>query len=241
MKPSLLILLAALPWAGCTTAKYESKSAAGPAKPAEYPIYVYSKRTPIPREFETVGTLRIGDTPVTMIGGSLEGVLKTLRQHARQKGADALQVTSVDAPGFTSANYRVEANLIRFTDVWESVRLSDAELAGYYATNAAALDPIEGIWQGNDPTQSRVAVVRNNSKPGRDFVAFVLNKQNPTWQRGDKLLDLARGERAGVYRGNYYFDDYQTKPVAITLRGPPENRFVVHLPNDANPLVFAKE
>ncbi|MCL4786650.1 MAG: hypothetical protein KJ070_07620 [Verrucomicrobia bacterium] len=241
MKHSLWILLAVLPLAGCTTVKYEAKSTAGAAKPADYPIYVYSERMKIPRAFETLGSLRIGDTPLTVMGGSLEGVLKTLRQYARQKGADAVQLTSVEAPGFTSSNYRVEANLIRFTDVWESVRVSDAELAAYYANNAGSLDPIEGIWQGSDPTRSRVAVVKDSSKPGREFVAFVLGKRNPTWQRGDKLLELARGEREGVYRGNYYLDDYQVKRVAITLRGPPVNRFGFTLPNDTTPIVFAKE
>jgi hypothetical protein len=240
MKSPFLFLFPILLLAGCTTVKYESKTAAGPAKPEDYPIYVYNEKAKIPRAFEVIGTMRVGDTPVTVIGGSLESVMKTLRQNARRKGADALQLTSVEPPGFTSANYRIEANFIRFTDAWESVPRSEEELVAYYQTNGPSLDPIESIWVGNDPTQSRIGVVKDNSKPGREFIALILETKNPSWQRGDKKLDLVRGERPGVYRGEYYFDNYESKKVAITLRGPPQNRFVIHLPNDTSTISFAR-
>lgn len=239
MRNPVAILLPALLFAGCTTVKYEPKATAGPAKPANYPVYVYAETTKIPRPHEVVGSMRVGDTPITMFGGTIEGVLETLRKHAREKGADALQLTSVQAPGFTSANYRANANFLRFTDVWESVAVSEEGLKAYFQTNAATLDPIEGVWTGNDPARSRIAIMRNSTKPGREFVAVVLGTMNPSWHPGDKKLDILRGERPGVYRGSFFLDDYQEKKVAITLRGPPENRFLVHLP-EGPPLAFRK-
>lgn len=239
MKNAAFVLMPLLLLAGCTTVKYEPKAEAGPAKSPDQPVYVYSETMRIPRPYEVLGKIRVGDTPLTVTGGSLEGVLEKLRKNARQKGADALQLTSVEQPGFTSANYRVEANLLRFTDVWESVLIPDDELAAYFRTNASTLDPIEGVWAGNDPAQSRVVIMKNNAKPGREYIAFVVSTRNPTWRKGDKKLDIVRGERQGVYRGSYYMDDYQEKRVAITLRVA-ENRFLVHLPGSTAQVVFTK-
>lgn len=239
MKNAAFILMPLLLLGGCTTVKYEPKAEAGPAKSPDQPIYVYSETMRIPRPYEVMGKIRVGDTPLTVVGGSLEGVLETLRKNARQKGADALQLTSVEQPGFTSANYRVEANFLRFTDIWESVSISEEELVAYFGTNTSPLDAIEGVWAGNDPAQSRIMIVKNNAKPGREFIAFVVSTRNPSWRKGDKKLDIVRGERQGVYRGSYYMDDYQEKRVAITLRVA-ENRFLVHLPGSTAQLVFTK-
>lgn len=240
MKNPAWFLFPALLLAGCTsTTKYEPKSAAGPAKPEGHPIYVYMANEKVPRPFEVIGSMHVGDTPFTVFGGSLENVLDILRQNARRKGADALQLMSVREPGFTSANYRAEADFLRFTDAWESVALPENELLAYFRDNAQNLDPIEGIWFGNDPVQSHVAIMKNSSKPGRDFVAFILSTRNPTWRKGDKKMDISRGERQGVYRGDYYLDDYEGKRVAITLRSSPDDRFTVRMP-DGTAVVFLR-
>ena len=242
MKNPTLILFPVLLLAGCTTvAKYEPKSAGGPAKPVGYPIYVYNEQTKVPRPFEIIGTMQVGDTPFTVMGGSLEGVLKKLQQNAREKGADAVKLKSVQEPGFTSANYGAEADFLRFTDTWESVALLDDELAAYFRDHGQSLDPIEGVWSGNDPARSRIAIVKNSSKPGRDFVAIILSTRNPTWQRGDRKMDIVRGERPGIYRGNYYLDDYQGKRVAFTLRGPPGYGFAIRMSEEDPPIIFVKE
>src|SRR5688500_4982036 len=91
MKNSGLLLLPLLLFAGCATvAKFESKSTAGPAKPEGYPIYVYTEQVKVPRPCEVIGTMHVGDTPFTVVGGSLEGVLNKLRRNAGEKGADAV-------------------------------------------------------------------------------------------------------------------------------------------------------
>lgn len=241
MKHSALFLLPVLLCAGCSTvATYEPKTAAGPARPADYPVYVYTEDMSVPRPFEILGTLHVGSTPVTVMGGSLEAEVKKIQKTARQKGADAVQLTSVRTPGFTTGNFRMDANLIRFTGQWESVSLKDDELLAYFQTNRQTLDPIEGIWAGNDPAQSRIVVIENHSKPGRDFIALVIATLNPTWRRGDKKMDIVRSERPGVYRAVYYLDDYRGKGVAITLLGSPANLFIFQLSDEGAPVVFAK-
>jgi len=241
MKHFARCLLLGVLLAGCTTTtRYEAKAPNGPAKPAEYPIYVYEEHTAVPRPYEVIGWMRVGDTPFTVMGGSLESVVNKLMQNAREKGADALQILSVESPDFTTAHFRAEANLIRFTNVWESLPTSTETFQTYFQTNAKSLDPIEGIWHAGDRVQSRVAIVKNHSKPGRDFIAVILNTRNLSWQRGDKKADIRRGERPGVYRGSYYRDDYSEVKVAITMRLPATNRFTVHI-DEKEPVIFVRE
>ena len=242
MKNPCSILFAVLLLAGCTTTtKYQSQNVAGPAKPADYPIYVYTEKMDLPRPTEIIGTMHVGDTPFTMLGGSLDGVMNTLRQNARQKGADALQLVNITPPDFLSAHYRADARFLRFTTPWESVALSEDDLLAYFRANRQTLDPVEGIWLGNDPVRSRIGIMKNRSKPGRDFIAFILNSKNPSWQHGDKKLDLVRGERPGVYRGSYYQDDYQEIKVAFTVHGPTTGGFVIQISEEAAPVIFARQ
>jgi len=241
MKFSALIWLPSVLLLGCTTTtRYESKAPDGPAKPADYPIYVYEESAVVPRPYEVIGIMHIGDTPFTMMGGSLHSVVNKLLLNAREKGADAVQLLSVRSPEFTTAHFRADANFIRFTNVWESLPFTAEEVRGYLRTNATTLDPIEGIWHASDRVRSRVAIVKNNSKPGREFIAVILDTRNRSWQRGDKKADLRRGERPGVYRGSYYRDDYTEERVAVTMRLPATNRFTVTI-DEKEPVVFVRE
>jgi hypothetical protein len=241
MKHLSICLFATLLLAGCTTtSKYVSKTDAGPAKPADYPIYVYTEDVIVPRPSEVIGTMHVGDTPFTVMGGSVESVLNKLINNARKKGADAVQITSIEKPGFVSPNHRVDANFLRFTDTWESIPRSEVELKHYFKTNAPKLDPIEGIWRASDLVQTRAAILKNNSKPGREFIAVLLEARNPTWKPGDKKADIRRGERPGVYRGGFYREDYQEKRIVIKLQLPSANQFALSV-EGVDPLVFVRE
>ena len=105
-----------------------------------------------------------------------------------------------------SAHFRVEANLLRYADAWETVTFSESDFLAYLWKNQATLDPIEGIWSGGSP--DRIGIIRDKSKPGRDFVAFMLNVQLPTWQTGYKKMDIVRTDRPGAYSFKYYRDDF---------------------------------
>ncbi|MGC3960188.1 MAG: hypothetical protein QM813_20365 [Verrucomicrobiota bacterium] len=227
---------------GCTTVKtYVSKNEPGAAKPAQYPIYVYNEKVPVPRPYEIIGTMTISDTPLTVFGGSFEGELDTLRQQARKRGADGLQIMSVEPPDFMHAKYRITANFVRFTNTWEMALFSEADLRSYLTAQKEHLDPIEGFWQINDAAGSRVGIVRDSSRSGREFLGFLVVSGNPTWRPGDKKIELARGERAGVYRCAYYFDDYRRKTIAFPLLGAQTNLFILQMPADETPVLFTKE
>ena len=184
--------------------------------------------------------MRVGDTPFTVMGGSLESVVTKLMKNAREKGADAVQLTNLKKPDYWTPNHRADANFIRFTDTWESVSLPESELVNYFRTNAQKLDPIEGIWRATDQVQSRVAILKSTAKAGRDFLVVILNTKSLAWKSGDKKADLRRDVQRGVYRGVFYQDDYQTKKLAITMRAPETNRFTVII-EESNPVVFVRE
>ena len=216
-----------------------SKLPAGDPKPDDYPIYVYTEDVIVPRPSEVIGTMNVGDTPFTVMGGSVESVMNKLMNNARKKGADAVQVTSIKKPNFLRPNHGADANFLRFTDTWESISLSQAELKDYFKTTTQ-LDPIEGIWRASDRVQTRVAILKNNSRPEREFIAVILETKNATWKAGDKRADIRRGERAGVYRGSYYRDDYLEKKVVVRMQLPAANQFAVSV-DGTDPLVFVRE
>ena len=213
--PALLLPLLLL-LSGCGTTKtYTPVTAAGMAKPAGYPIPVYPVGVPLPRPCNIIGRLAIGDTEMTMRGGSLTGVTKTLLDTAREKGADAVQLLVVEKPDFISAHYRLQANLLRYATPWETETMSPHEFLTYLQQHRQTLDPIEGIWDDGSP--ERLGIIKDTSKPGRDFIAFTLNPVLASWHYGYKKMDIARLNRAGAYGLRYYRDDFAGVNTGILL------------------------
>ena len=59
--------------------------------------------------------------------------------------------------------------------------------------------------------------MRDTSKPGRDFVGFILNTENPTWREGYKKIDIRRGAQPGSYVLDYYLDNFSEKETTVIL------------------------
>jgi len=213
-----MFLFLALLLTGCSTVvAYKPNLPAGPAKPLGYPIPVYAENMKVPRPCEVIGTVTVGGGRFTMRGGSVEEETEKVIKTAWEKGADAVQVRSVEAPGFTRANYRVVADLLRYTDAWETVPVSGQWFANYLKTNQQNLDPIEGVWDGTGTVPHRIGIMRDNSKPGRDFVGFILDTADPTWHEGYKKIDIKRGTQPGSYVFDYYLDDFSKRETTVIL------------------------
>jgi hypothetical protein len=217
IRHSILFLFLTLLLAGCTTVSYKANLPAGPAKPAGYPIPVYTENMTVPRPCKAIGIASIGGGQFTMFGGSVESEMAKVMQTAWEKGADAVQITSVEEPGVLHSSYRLTANLLRYTDTWETVPVTAAQFAAYLKTNRQHLDPIEGVWEGFDVAPIRVGIMRNNSKPGRDFVGFILNSENPAWHEGYKKIDIRRGPQPGSYIFDYYLDNFSERETTVIL------------------------
>jgi hypothetical protein len=215
---SALFLFSAWLLTGCSTVlTYQPNLPAGPAKPVGYPIPVYTENMTVPRPCAVIGTVFIGGGHFTMRGGSAEQETAKIIKKAWEKGADAVQVRAVEAPDFTSANYRMVANLLRYTDAWETMIISQQGFVNYLDTHRQNLDPIEGIWDGDGPVPHRIGILRDHSQPGRDFVGFMLDTANPTWREGYKKIDIQRGVQPGSYILDYYLDDFSKKEITVIL------------------------
>ena len=213
-----LFLLSALLLTGCsTTVTYQAHLPAGPAKPAGYPIPVYTENMMVPRACVMIGTVFVGGGHFTLRGGSAEEETQKIIKTAWEKGADAVQVSSVEEPGYTSGNYRMVADLLRYVDVWETVAISRRGFANYLETHRQNPDPIEGVWDGTGTTPHCIGIMRDNSKPGRDFVGFILNTADPTWHEGYKKIDIKRGVQPGSYVMDYYLEDFSEKETTVIL------------------------
>ena len=225
--------------AGCTTGKtYKPSMAAQPPKPTGYPIPLYNSAVRLPRPCELIGQISIGDTGFTVFGGSMQGVMKTLMETAHEKGADVIQVMSMEKPGFTSANYGVEANLLRYTDQWETVNLSEKDFLTYLQQHQAALDPIEGVW--SDGSTELTGIMRDNSRPGRDFIAFTLRPRLASWRPGYKKMDIARNPRPGAYGLKFYREDFAEADTTVLLDHNRAFAFIIRAGDGAYPVTYVK-
>jgi hypothetical protein len=218
MKNLGLVLSMILMLTGCTTTvTYTPKTTAGPARPGGYPIFIYTEEMKVPRPFEVMGIVDIGHDNLTVSGGTLEAEMKKVMQCAWEKGADAVQINAIDDPGFSSGHYHLNANLLRFTDSWETITLPENEFMLYLEKNKRTLDPIEGIWSEDGLDRNRIGIMKDPSKPGRDFVAFILDTKYLSWQMGYKKIDIARGTRPGMYSLDYYLPDFSRQGTTIIL------------------------
>ena len=231
---SLLLVLT-----GCGTTKtYKPNTDAGPPKPVGYPIPLYTESKRLPRPCELIGKLSIGDTQMTVTGGSLKGVMKTLMDTAHEKGADVVQVISMKGPDFESAHYRVEANLLRYSDNWEKFAISENDFIAYLQQHQPTLDPIEE--SGLMALREVLGIMKDTSKPGRDFIAFILNPALPSWQKGCKKMDIARETRPGAYSLKYYRDDFSLSTTSVLLDRNREFNFLVHAADETFEVIFIK-
>ena len=213
-----VLFLSLLVLTGCSTeVTYHPHSAAGLARPAGYPVPVYTQYEAIPRPCELIGTVYVGGGSFTMFGGSVESEMKKLMNTAWEKGADAVQMVSVEKPGFSQANYGLTANLLRYSDFWETIPISAAGFDAYLKSNASHLDPIEGVWEGVDVRPLQIGIMRNTSMPGRDFVGFILHIGNPAWHDGYKKIDIRRGPERGSYIFDYYLDNFSKTETTVFL------------------------
>jgi hypothetical protein len=214
---SALALVLSLFCAGCTTATYNSNLPPGPPKPADYPILLYAHEMKVPRPCEIIGTMSIKAGSFTVSGGTMEKELKTVMQRAHENGADAVRLTAIEKPSYTNPNFSLTADLLRYTDAWETVAISPNEFQAYLDAHQRDLDPIEGIWILGGLNPHAIGIMKSNSKPGRDFVGFILNSQNPVWRFGSKKMDIRRGLKAGSYILTYYLDDFEPCEVSFIL------------------------
>ena len=216
---SLVLLVFSLLLAGCTTTThYQSfDNSSRTPRSDEYPIPIYTENMTVPRPCMVIGTLTISDDFFTVFGGDINKEMKEVQHQAHEKGADAIQIKKIQEPGYTDSNYRLTADFIAYSDNWESINLSAADFAAYLKANQQTLDPIEGVWDGRGVVPHYIGIKRDISKPGRDFVGFILGSSNPAWHPGYKKMDIRRGSQPGTYIIDYYLNNFAEQEATVLL------------------------
>ena len=225
MKNFFAFLFLMLLLGGCTTTTTYTPSAnqnskqdsARESRPDDYPIPIYTENMTAPRPCNVIGKVKIDATRFTEFGGSLNSEMKKVLAKAHKVGADAVQIQSVKKPDYANTNYRLTANLLAYADDWEKISFTSAEFANYLKTHQAALDPIEGVWDARGMVPHHIGIVRDSSKPGREFVGFILGSENPAWSRGCKKMDIARGLQPNSYKLTYYLENFGKRETTIIL------------------------
>jgi hypothetical protein len=240
MKIFTPLFILTLLFAGCTTTTSYHPApnvTAGEPTADDYPIPVYTEDDDAPRPGKLIGEIAIGHTSVTVVGGSIDDEMKKVMKLAHEKGADFVQIVSVGKPGFDTANYSVRADLMRYADNWETVPMSENDFTAYLQQHRKTLDPIEGIWSGGWP--NRIGIIRDKSKPGRDFVAFTLNSDSPAWHAGYKKMDIAIAA-PGSYAIKYYRNDFASSQTVVSLDHNREFDFLMHTENQTYVVTYRK-
>ncbi|HEU6448780.1 MAG TPA: DUF1471 domain-containing protein [Verrucomicrobiae bacterium] len=224
-------------FSGCATAKYQSELPAGQPRSADYPIPLYMENQKVPRACEIIGTVSINPGSFVMFRGSPETETRRILEMAHEKGADAVKVTSMEKPDFTNPNYRMKADLLRYSEDWETVAITEKELVSYLAEHRDNLDPIEGIWIAGGLQPETIGIIRDHSKPGREFVGFILQSQNPVWHLRMKKMDIRRGPGPGSYAISYYLDDFERREISIMLANKNSFALTIWRSNDRGAII----
>ena len=231
MARSMLILrlvalaLGCLAMSGCSTyTTFQSFGPGGTRTPDSYPIPIFTPDQTLPRPVSVIGIVAVRHTPVTIFGGTVVSEMSKIMKKAHAVGADEVQVLSLQAPGFDTPDFSIQARLLRYAAPWENLAISEQNFRDYLAKNRQSLDPIEGIW--TDGLPHRLGIIRASQSPGRDFVAFTLTPDQPNWKPGDKKMDIARVS-AGNYQIKYYRDDFCSSDLEVNLEQGKRIHFIL--------------
>ncbi|HTQ51844.1 MAG TPA: hypothetical protein VMJ12_14125 [Candidatus Acidoferrales bacterium] len=240
---TVMIICSAVLLSGCSTVvTYQPNLPPGPERKPGYPIPVYTQDKTVPRPCELIGTVSISGGYFTMRGGSAEEETERIIKIAWKKGADVARVKLVQDPGFTSASYSMEAQLLRYADTWETIPISMQSFTNYLDSHQKKLDPIEGIWEATGTNPHRIGIIRDRFQPGRDFVGFIINTTDPTWHKGYKKIDIQRGPQPGGYILDYYLEDFSKAETTVLLGQ--SSRFRLNMPTtdeDADIITYTRE
>lgn len=124
------------------------------------------------------------------------GVLKAFAEWFADPHLFVFQLTNLDP-----AETRERAALVG------QVEVDEARARAYFAANAKALDPIEGIWYEGP---LRVAVIPDSTGgPGR-FLAAVLTSDTGIWRQGDVRARFVK-RSTGTYASTMHYRNFATR------------------------------
>lgn len=85
----------------------------------------------------------------------------------------------------------------------EKVSMSEDDFKSYLSDNKAALDSLEGIWE-DEYSSYRIAFMRDRSKPGTEFIGFILQADSMFWMPGQVKTRVQK--QHNTYKVLYFYN-----------------------------------
>jgi len=96
---------------------------------------------------------------------------------------------------------------VAFED-WEKIEKNKNELIKYFDQNFEELNPIEGIWTSIEDNRYQIGIFKDHSNENRDYVATIIETQNPLWIPNQVKIEFLKTAYPTVYTTTYYMSDH---------------------------------
>ncbi|MCK4296237.1 MAG: trypsin-like peptidase domain-containing protein [Candidatus Marinimicrobia bacterium] len=95
---------------------------------------------------------------------------------------------------------------VQYYEQKTSIHKTKKELEKYYDENTINLAPIEGIWS-EMANRYTLGIFKDTLSSKRDFVAIILNSEDPSWLMGEIKIEFLSTVYPTVYTTTYYLVD----------------------------------
>ncbi|MCJ7651377.1 MAG: serine protease [Candidatus Lokiarchaeota archaeon] len=116
---------------------------------------------------------------------------------------------------------------------WEKINLTEYELKNKLSSYSSDKNPLEGIWSSIEDNQYRIGIIRDDDNTKRDFVAFILETDNPLWEEKQVKIEFNSTSYKSVFSTTYFMSDHSKQGTTafindkgileIKLKNPEDN------------------
>lgn len=200
---------------GCAPAATVSTTKKYSPLPKTETIYVFGLNDAMPTGAESLGTVKIGDSGLS-VGCSFENVVDLAREKARNVGGNGIKLLSVREPDFGSTCYRISAEILKLPKLDKNnlrrITTTENDLIKYFDTNTTP-QSIEGIWtvsnavtikstgkQNVSQNTYEIAIAKRDFNNSRKFDAIIVSSLVQEWNE----IGLIKAEFSSTAYDNVY-------------------------------------
>ena len=206
---------------GCSTIASYTPTTKGedrlPREPSEIIVFGLNQEITIP--YTVIGKISVGEAPFTIMDGDLDSEINKAKIYACRHGADAIKVTKISYPNALTSNFRIKVSAIIFDEVEKNkslvgVSFTKEEFKKQF-DEKSSLTELEGIWKDSSGMY-KIGILGTESG---DHTAFIIESNQPGWNRGTTKVCFEPTAQAGLYLCNYISRNFLTWSGTATVNG----------------------